>query len=91
MYLYCNVTGFPHPTITWAKDGVVAPAERTSWLNFTNMNRDKSGNYTCHANNTCGKTSSLPRRIEVLCKNTSFFPKHLITAGINNFCKHQLA
>jgi len=61
--LYCNVTGFPEPTVTWAKDGVDDPVARTPWLNFTNINRRESGNYTCHANNTCGKNSSPERRV----------------------------
>ena len=74
MSLYCNATGFPEPTVTWAKDGAVLD-KRTPWLNFTNINRRKSGNYTCHANNTCGKHSSSERRINILCKNT-FFSKH---------------
>ena len=72
MALYCNATGFPEPTVTWAKDGVDNPVARTPWLNFTNINRRKSGSYTCHANNTCEKHSSSERRINVLCKNTFF-------------------
>ena len=66
LLLYCNATGFPDPTITWRKDGV---DESSSWLNFTNINRDEAGNYTCHANNTCGDASVMAS-IDVQCKNT---------------------
>ena len=73
VYLYCNVTGFPPPTVTWTKDSVAVRAERTSWLNFTNINKNENGIYACHANNTCGKSSSSERGINVLCKSTLFF------------------
>jgi len=71
VFLFCNATGFPPSTVTWIKDGSVLN-ETTSWVNFTNINRHQSGNYTCHANNTCGKNSSSERRINVLCKNPFF-------------------
>ena len=67
--LYCKATGFPDPNITWTKVGVDDPVARTPWLNFTNIKRDKAGNYTCHANNTCGNASVMTS-IDVQCKNT---------------------
>jgi len=51
--LYCSATGFPKPTVTWTKVGIDAPVNNNSWLNFTNINRDKAGDYICNANNTC--------------------------------------
>ena len=64
--------GFPKPTTTWTKGGVDAPIERSSWLNFTNINGDKAGDYACNGNNTCGKKSSAAISIDVQCKNSLY-------------------
>ena len=68
--LYCNATGFPDPSVTWTKGGVDVPIARNSWLNFTNINGDKAGDYACNGNNTCGKKSSAAISIDVQCKNS---------------------
>jgi len=62
--LYCNAAGIPTPTVTWTKVGDNYPVKSSSWLNFTNVNKDKAGNYTCNGNNTCGKKSSSVKRIK---------------------------
>ena len=72
--LSCNVTGgFPDPTITWTKDDVDVPVKRNSSLTFTNIKRDKAGDYICSANNSCGEFPSQVTRIEVQCKRNPFF------------------
>ena len=76
--LYCNVTGFPNPSVTWTKGGADAPIVRNSWLNLTTINRDKAGDYTCNGNNACGKKSSAVITIDVQCKNAL-----LLTLSLN--------
>ena len=81
--LYCNISGFPTPTITWSKDGepMNEPIQNRQ-LNFIGIKRDEAGNYSCHANNTCGKRDSSVKRIDVQCKDCSgqhSFPYHKLT------------
>ena len=73
MSLYCNISGFPKPIITWSKDGepIDDLVRNSSWLNFIDIKRDKAGNYRCHANNTCGERVSEGKRIDVQCKDYS--------------------
>ena len=68
--LYCDATGFPDPNVIWTTDGDNDPVH-SKWLNFSNINKDKSGDYICSANNTCGKVSSNVTSIDVQCKSTS--------------------
>lgn len=71
--LYCNISGFPEPAITWSKDGqaIDKPVQDSRQLNFIDIKRDKAGNYRCHANNTCGERESEGKRIDVQCKDYS--------------------
>ena len=67
--LYCNVSGFPKPTITWSEVGVHEPVERGHWLNLTDTTRNEAGNYSCQASNTCGEKNSSTISIDVQCKD----------------------
>lgn len=61
--LKCEVTGYPVPTVTWHKDGVLLNnTERISFqaykdtasgqLRIFDLSNDDDGNYTCVAENT---------------------------------------
>ena len=67
---YCDASAYPEPIVSWSKvnaDGLTVILV-SSWLNFTNIGRDKAGDYICIANNTCGKRKSSRRTIDVQCK-----------------------
>ena len=51
--LICNASGTPQPTVFWIN---VASGQRTnsSVLEFTNINRNETGEYRCEASNECG-------------------------------------
>ena len=69
--VYCNVTGFPDPTVIWSKvqGGGYNPTEaKPHVLSITNITRAQAGEYSCSANNTCGETSTV-MNINVQCKN----------------------
>ena len=70
--LYCNMSGFPDPTVMWTKvqDGDYN-AEEGKLLNITNITRAQAGKYKCNANNTCGEESAVAY-IDVQCKNVMF-------------------
>lgn len=72
MSVFCDASGFPLPTVLWSKLGDDGFMNRNAWLNFTNITRDKAGNYACHAKNTCGKDSSSVRTVDVQCKSFLF-------------------
>ncbi|XP_067030223.1 uncharacterized protein [Acropora muricata] len=66
---YCDASAYPEPIVSWSKvnadDFMVI---ESSWLNFTNIGRDKAGDYICIANNTCGKRKSSRRSVDVQYK-----------------------
>ena len=66
---YCDASAYPEPIVSWSKvnadDFMVIGS---SWLNFTNIGRDKAGDYICIANNTCGERKSSRRSVDVQCK-----------------------
>ena len=81
VFLYCNASGFPDPTVTWS--GHVNKVIMGPWLNITNISRpeDNTNNHLicqCHANNTCGDASRVTS-IEVFCKDmfVRFLNKYL--------------
>lgn len=62
----CEVSGDPLPTVSWIK--VSSDKHRVGKiLNFTNINRNDAGSYTCEASNRCGKDSKA-ETIIVFCK-----------------------
>ena len=68
--VYCNMTGFPEPTVIWknVKSGNLTEG---NWLNITNITRAQAGEYRCIANNTCGNESTVVD-IDVQCKKIYF-------------------
>ena len=52
--LNCEVSGDPMPQVTWIK---VSNDRRSDGniLDFTNINRNDTGDYRCEASNKCGK------------------------------------
>ena len=62
----CVTSGDPKPNVYWIK---VDNIERIngSILNFTNINRNDSGQYKCQTENGCANDSS-DQSIEVFCK-----------------------
>ncbi|XP_022803126.1 hemicentin-1-like [Stylophora pistillata] len=55
-HLSCEVSGVPVSSVSWIK---VTSGERHAGklLNFTNISRNDTGNYTCEASNRCGNDS----------------------------------
>ena len=68
-YCHSDASAYPEPIVSWSKvnadDFMVIGS---NWLNFTNIGRDKAGDYICVANNTCGERKSSRRSIDVQCK-----------------------
>ena len=62
----CVASGDPEPNVYWinVNNGALLNG---SVLNFTNINRNDSGQYRCQAENDCGRDSSV-HSIEVFCK-----------------------
>ena len=67
----CETTGDPEPNVYWIK-GNNGALLNGSVLNFTNINRNDTGQYRCQAENICGSASSV-QSIEVSCKYELFF------------------
>ena len=64
--LSCEVSGDPVPSLSWIK---VSNDEHHvgKILNFLNISRNDTGNYTCEASNICGNDSK-SASINVFCK-----------------------
>ena len=95
VFLYCDASGTPDPTVTWSRD--VNEVIMGRWLNITNISRpeDNTKNhliYQCHANNTCGDASRVTS-IEVLCKDmfVRFLNKCLSNTGLKRNVKSLIA
>ena len=64
--LTCEVSGDPTPNVTW----ITVSNDEHSYgniLNFTNITRSDSGDYTCETKNRCGNESR-NQPINVFCK-----------------------
>ena len=62
----CVTSGSPEPNVYWIKENNYVRING-SVLNFTNINRNDSGQYRCEAKNDCGSNSSV-QSIDVFCK-----------------------
>ena len=49
--LTCGAVGFPEPSITWYKDGVILPGETGRTLMVQEVDLDDRGQYLCSAEN----------------------------------------
>ena len=54
----CVTSGEPEPNVYWIK-GNDGTRVNGSVLNFTNINRNDTGQYRCEAENDCGSNSSV--------------------------------
>ena len=62
--LTCEISGNPMPNVTWSDND----HSYGNVLNFTNIKRGDSGDYSCEAKNRCGKESR-SESINVFCKS----------------------
>lgn len=56
VYLRCSAYGLPHPAIIWERDGQSYTSAETTYGVLVIPNIQKSGNYTCVAENHFGQT-----------------------------------
>lgn len=63
--LTCDVTGFPPPSIEWAKDGTVLGADR-SVLRLLSVDVDDTSVYTCTATSPLGQVDSQSTNLTVI-------------------------
>ncbi|KAK2569595.1 Receptor-type tyrosine-protein phosphatase delta [Acropora cervicornis] len=56
VYLYCSAYGLPHPAILWERDGQSYSSAETTYGKLVIPNIQKSGMYTCVAENHFGRT-----------------------------------
>ena len=70
--LYCNATGKPDPTLTWAKVGSLEALSYNAVLNTGILNRNDAINniiqYQCTAINGVESPAKAVANISVLCK-----------------------
>lgn len=79
--LVCETLGLPEPDIIWEKDGEVIPnsgfryrVHRSGSLEFSSVNVEDSGSYTCSARNEAGSVS---RNIDLVVQGASLFTLQL--------------
>ena len=63
--LSCDVTGFPAPSIRWAKDGVLLGVDRPV-LSLSSVDVDDTGVYTCTASSPLGPFDSQSTNLTVI-------------------------
>lgn len=59
IFLTCNATGNPQPSITWSKNGVELAGRNGPRLEFSSVSPTDRGLYQCQATNSEGTQSSM--------------------------------
>ena len=54
IYLRCDVSGYPAPTVTWRKDGGPEQSTGSNTFHKARSTRSDSGRYVCRAANSVG-------------------------------------
>ena len=65
--LSCSATGIPAPNITWIRPNMRVLANKKMHV-ITDIKRNESGSYECHASNGIGNNSTKSCTIDVRCK-----------------------
>ena len=75
--LKCNASGYPHPNITWTKDGVPASqfSASGSLLYLDDVQREDAGSYICTASNGYGEDATSISIVNIRCK----YSKHAVS------------
>lgn len=55
--LYCNVSGFPEPSLSWYKDPAELLNENGWELSLRNLTTESQGQYRCIASNLAGQAA----------------------------------
>ena len=64
----CEASGKPLPDVAWIRNGVLeSSGNKAAYLQFKNISRMDTGQYTCQANNSV-KVTSIDTTIVVYCK-----------------------
>ena len=67
LFLSCDASGFPEPTIRWEKSGI--NLSHSKQLNITSSNRNDAGEYVCIASNGVRQEKTVRAYVTVQCKS----------------------
>ena len=67
LFLSCDASGFPEPTIRWEKSGI--NLSHSKQLNIISSNRNDAGEYVCIASNGVRQEKTVRAYVTVQCKS----------------------
>ena len=67
--LNCDASGFPEPSFTWTKNGMILSVSKQ--LNIQRSYRNNTGMYECMASNGVEQDKTAKSFVTVQCKSTS--------------------
>ena len=68
IYLKCEASGYPVPTVTWTKDGGPVQSAVGGVIRIDSSTKSHSGAYICFADNGVGRADQIKTFVTVNCK-----------------------